>query len=246
MELILLGIYSFFVWLIFFKFKWLPWNIVTQVIIITIPIIGITVLILMLNIVAPSSHDVRVVNYVVPINPRVTGLVTEVPIEPNRPIKKGDVLFRMRPVPFEIEVRNTRRPVAQLQVQLITAEANARSLQEQLKAAAEQQGGRSGQARAARRQRLRRVQGAAETGAGNRFDFEQAQAECANLEGELASAAAASRRSREAGGQDAGGRAGQSGQREGPDRRGRGPAGQCKMESRADRLRARPTARWSR
>jgi hypothetical protein len=31
MEIILLGIYSFFVWLIFFKFKWLPWNIVSQV-----------------------------------------------------------------------------------------------------------------------------------------------------------------------------------------------------------------------
>ena len=42
MEIILLGIYSFFVWLIFFKFKWLPWNIVSQVIIITLPIIGLT------------------------------------------------------------------------------------------------------------------------------------------------------------------------------------------------------------
>ncbi len=26
MEIILLGIYGFFVWLIFFKFKWLPWK----------------------------------------------------------------------------------------------------------------------------------------------------------------------------------------------------------------------------
>ena len=31
MEVILLGIYGFFVWLIFFKFKWLPWNFTTQV-----------------------------------------------------------------------------------------------------------------------------------------------------------------------------------------------------------------------
>ena len=29
MEIILLGIYGFFVWLIFFKFKWLPWNFTT-------------------------------------------------------------------------------------------------------------------------------------------------------------------------------------------------------------------------
>ena len=32
MEILLLAIYSVFVWLIFFKFKWLPWNIVSQVI----------------------------------------------------------------------------------------------------------------------------------------------------------------------------------------------------------------------
>ena len=71
MELILLGIYSYIIWLIFFKFKWLPWNFVSQVIVVTIPIVGLTLLILILNIVAPSSADVRVVNYVVAINARV-------------------------------------------------------------------------------------------------------------------------------------------------------------------------------
>src|SRR5678816_1778294 len=133
MEILLLGIYSFFVWLIFFKFKWLPWNFLSQVIVITLPILGLTMLILLLNIVAPSSHDVRVVNYVVPINPPVRGLVTEVPIEPNRPIKKGDVLFKVDPVPFEIEIRNSEAQLAQLRVQLLTAEASSRNLQEQLK-----------------------------------------------------------------------------------------------------------------
>src|SRR6185295_8724187 len=135
MEILLLGIYSFFVWLIFFKFKWLPWNIVSQVIVITLPIIGLTALILLLNIVAPSSHDVRVVNYVVPINPPVRGLVTEVPIEPNRPVKKGDVLFKVDSTPFEIAVKSYEAQVNQLRVQLITAEASSRGLQEQLKGA---------------------------------------------------------------------------------------------------------------
>ncbi len=101
MEIILLLIYSFFVWLIFFKFKWLPWNITSQVIVVTIPIVMLAMIILFMNIVAPSSSDVRAMNYVIPIVPRVTGQVTEVPIEPNRPIKKGDVLFKIDPVPFE-------------------------------------------------------------------------------------------------------------------------------------------------
>ena len=91
MELILLIIYGVVVWLIFFKKKWLPWNITSQVIVVTIPIIALTILILFMNIVAPSSHDVRAMNYVIPIVPRVTGQVTEVPIEPNRPIKKGEL-----------------------------------------------------------------------------------------------------------------------------------------------------------
>ena len=78
MELLLLGIYSFIVWLIFFKYRLLPWNTISQVIVITIPVIGLTLLILLLNIVAPSSADVRVINYVVAVNARVQGLVTEV------------------------------------------------------------------------------------------------------------------------------------------------------------------------
>src|SRR5437868_11737944 len=105
MELILLIIYSVIVWLIFFKFKLLPWNITSQVIVVTIPIIALTVIVLFMNIVAPSSSDVRAMNYIVPIVPRVTGTVSEVPIEPNRPINKGDGLFKMDAVPLEASVK---------------------------------------------------------------------------------------------------------------------------------------------
>ena len=44
MDILLLLIYAFFVWLIFIKFKWLPWNITTQVIVVIIPIVGLTAL----------------------------------------------------------------------------------------------------------------------------------------------------------------------------------------------------------
>ena len=134
MELLLLSIYSFLVWLIFFKFKWLPWNTVSQVIVVTIPVISIAALILILNVVAPSSDDLRVINYVVPVVPRVTGRITEVPIEPNRPIKKGDVLFKIDPVPFELEVQAAEANLAMLRAKLLTAEANRRTLGEQLNA----------------------------------------------------------------------------------------------------------------
>ena len=44
MDIILLGIYSFFVWLIFFKCKWLPWNITSQLIVVTIPAFILTMM----------------------------------------------------------------------------------------------------------------------------------------------------------------------------------------------------------
>jgi multidrug resistance efflux pump len=185
MEIILLGIYSFFVWLIFFKFKLLPWNIVSQVIVITLPIIGLTMLILLLNIAAPSSHDVRVINYVVPINPNVRGLVTEVPIEPNRPLKKGDVLFKIDPTPFETAVRNVEAQLAQLRVQLITAQANAGNLNESLKGATGQKDALASQLQLARK-RMQQYKELAESGAGSRFEYEQALTDVQNLEGQMA------------------------------------------------------------
>jgi len=104
MEALLLGIYSFFVWLIFFKFKWLPWTTATAVVVVTIPIIGLASLMLLLNVVAPSALDVQVVKYVVQVLPRVTGRVIEVPVEPNRLVKQGEGLFRVDPRPFQYEV----------------------------------------------------------------------------------------------------------------------------------------------
>ena len=113
MELILLLIYAGFVWLIFFKFRWLPWNIVSQVIVVTLPIIGLAATILLLNLVAPSTNDVRVINYVVQIVPRVTGRVIEVPVEPNLLVKKGEVLFRIDPEPFQNEVNGLEAQLGQ-------------------------------------------------------------------------------------------------------------------------------------
>jgi len=189
MEILLLLIYSAFAWLVFFKFKWLPWNIVSQVVTVTLPIIGIAVLFLFLNISAPSTNDVRVMNYVVPIVPRVTGQVTEVPIEPNAPLKKGDVLFKIDPIPFEAAVKAAEATLVQTQVDLVSAEANERVLKDELE-----------NAKANKKALLPRIELAqkrsdqfaalVETGAGRRADLEQAQSELANLQSELDAAAA--------------------------------------------------------
>ncbi|HEY5806745.1 MAG TPA: HlyD family secretion protein [Povalibacter sp.] len=196
MEILLLAIYSFFVWLIFFKFKWLPWNMTTQVIVVTLPIIGIAALILILNIVAPSSHDVRVINYVVAVNPRVNGLVVEVPIEPNRPIRKGDVLFRIDPRPYEIEIDGLKAQLQQLDVQLVTANASQRGLGQQLRSASSNRDAVESRLQLART-RMVQLQQLAKTGAGSQFDYEQAQTDVTNLEAQLAAAVASESQVRE-------------------------------------------------
>jgi len=194
-EAILLGIYGFFVWLIFIKFKWLPWNITSQVIVAIIPIVAMTVLILTLNVVAPSSTKLRVFKYTVPIVSQVRGRVLEVPVEEgNRLVRKGDVLFRIDPVPYQLEFNS-------LQAQLATAEAGQRELFESQKGA----NARTAETRAAiqqatsriaevtarldlARRRVAQTRELAASGAGNRFDLEQAQTNLAETEGQLASA----------------------------------------------------------
>jgi multidrug resistance efflux pump len=173
MELIALILYSIVIWFIFFQKKWLPWNITSQVIVVTIPVIALATTILFMNIVAPSSADVRAMNYVIPIVPRVTGQVTEVPIEPNRPIKKGDVLFKIDPVPFEAAVK--------------AAEATLRGLGDQLKNAAAKKAALAPRIDLAQK-RVDQFTALASTGAGRRADLEQAQADLGNLESELLAA----------------------------------------------------------
>jgi multidrug resistance efflux pump len=174
---------------------------------------------------------VRVINYVVPVVPRVTGRVTEVPIEPNRPIKKGDVLFKLDPVPFQIEVDAAQAKVIDLEAAVVGAQASEREFQEQLNTAIAKR-----QAAESRLPELKaRVQGAnayerqlkeqmksaggtrssvesrmqlarlrvnqyrelATSGAGNKFDLEQAEADLRTLEADLASATASEGQVRE-------------------------------------------------
>src|SRR5216110_1958150 len=181
MEIILLGIYGFFVWLIFFKFKWLAWNFTSQFVVITLPIVGMMVLFLLLNIAAPATDDVRAMNYVIPIVPRITGQVTEVPIQPNRPIKKGDVLFKIDPVPFEAAVK--------------AAEATLRGLQDQLKNAAAKKAALTPRIDLAKK-RVEQFTALAATGAGKRADLEQAQSDLGNLESEFLAADASESQAR--------------------------------------------------
>ncbi|HEX5767647.1 MAG TPA: HlyD family secretion protein [Burkholderiales bacterium] len=208
MEVLLLGIYSFFVWLIFIKLKWLPWNTATQVTVVIIPIVALGATILLLNIYAPSSPDVRVYKYTIPIVSQVRGRVIEVAVEEgNRLVKKGEVLFKIDPTPYELEV-NT------LEAQLANAQGSQREVQESQKGARARIDETRGAIVAATsrtrevsaklqlaRTRVEQYRELVNTGAGNRFDLERAMADVQELESQLAAARSAEVQARASEGQ---------------------------------------------
>lgn len=196
MEALLLGIYSFFVWLIFIKKKWLPWNTPWKVTVVIIPVVALTATILTLNVVAPSTNDVRVIKYVVQVIPQVRGRVIEVPVEPNRLVKKGELLFRIDPTQYQNELNASKAKLAADEAKLAQAAANvadasagARQLQEQLKSASGQVGALQPRLDLARL-RVKQNRELVTTGAGDRFALEQAEANVIELEGQIATARA--------------------------------------------------------
>ncbi|BDX21307.1 hemolysin D [Polynucleobacter sp. TUM22923] len=152
MEAILLGIYASIVWLIFFKYKLLPWNFLAKVIVFTIPIVGMITLILLLNVFSPSTGNVLVVRNSVSIVSQVRGRVIEVPVTINQRVKKGDVLFKVDPTQYKATANSIKAKFKLAQLRLVE--------NKQLVA----------------------------SGAGSRFDLEKAEADFADLEGQLITA----------------------------------------------------------
>ena len=210
MEVLLLGVYSFFVWLIFIKLKLLPWTTPWKVAVVIFPVVMIAIMLLLLNIFAPTTTDVRVVNYVVPVVSQVRGRVIEVPVENNRPVKKDDVLFRVDPTPYQNEVQSLEARllseearvgadearINEVRARLTESETTEPELREQLNEATGQIAALSASQQLARK-RVEQNTELVKTGAGNRFDLEQAQTNVDELTGQLAAARAAEAQIRE-------------------------------------------------
>ena len=109
--------YITLVWLVFIRWKLLPWNRGTQLGALAGGLAALSLLLIAMNLYQPYSTDVRDYTRVVEIVPRVTGRVIEVPVEGSAQVKRGDVLFRIDPRPFEHRVK-------QLNAELSEARAN--------------------------------------------------------------------------------------------------------------------------
>lgn len=127
--LILFG-YLAIVWLVFFQFKWLKfsigWGVVTA-------FVGIHVLLVFLigmRFVVPFSTNATVVQHTIQLVPRLTEptLVTDVLVEEDVPVRKGQPLFQFDRKPYEYKV-------AQLEAKLADAKQNVKVLKAEMDAA---------------------------------------------------------------------------------------------------------------
>ena len=74
---------------------------------------GISLLLLVMNYNHPYTKNGRIYFAVTPILPGVKGRVIEVPVAVNKPLKEGDVLFKVDPKPYEYAVEQRRAMLAE-------------------------------------------------------------------------------------------------------------------------------------
>jgi multidrug resistance efflux pump len=70
-------------------------------------------ILLLMNYNHPFTKEARIYFHTTPIVPAVRGPVIEVPVQPNKPLKKGDVLFRIDPRPYEYALQQKRAALAE-------------------------------------------------------------------------------------------------------------------------------------
>ncbi|WP_170557748.1 HlyD family secretion protein [Ruegeria atlantica] len=124
--------YIIFVWLIFFKFQWLKFNIMWGIVSFWVGAHLLLIFLVALRFFQPFSIDSHVVRSTIQIVPRLTEptILTEVLVEPNAEVKKGDPLYRFDDTVFALEVEEAT-------AQLVAAEQNAKILEQDVIAAAE-------------------------------------------------------------------------------------------------------------
>jgi multidrug resistance efflux pump len=107
-------IYAAIMWLVFFKFKWIKFSIPWAVISFWVGFHLVLVFLVGMRFMTPSSSTATIVQYTIQLIPRLPEptLVTEVLVEQNQQVKKGDPLIRFDRRPYEYQVQLMQAQVA--------------------------------------------------------------------------------------------------------------------------------------
>jgi multidrug resistance efflux pump len=136
--LIIALLYILLAWLVFFRFKLLPWNWSWRIVAALVGVGILAVFLGLLNYLTPSGR-VAVIGRVVEVTPNVAGQVTEIDVQPNMLVKAGAILFQIERAPYEYRVKQlqaalaeARQKVEQLKSNVDLAAADADAVASQL------------------------------------------------------------------------------------------------------------------
>ena len=105
-------VYGSFIYLVYFKFKLLPWNRLNQFILLVIGIVLSTGFLIGLENLTPKSSQAVITGRTVDIAPQVSGLVVNILVEQNEVVEEGAVLFEIDPTLFVSQVNDLNASLA--------------------------------------------------------------------------------------------------------------------------------------
>jgi multidrug resistance efflux pump len=111
-EILVTIAYFFLVRLVFFEYKWIPFNLVWKFVVFGLYGVAALTEIVMLGQYAPYSKMMFVQQPVIQMAPEYGGIVKTVSVEPNLVVERGAVLFEMDSTPWQAKVDELTPQVA--------------------------------------------------------------------------------------------------------------------------------------
>jgi len=100
----IIGLYFALVYLVFFKFRWLPLNTVTKTIIVGLGVFILLAVLTALRTLTPTTIQGAVTTRIVEIAPQVSGRINKVLIQKSVIVEPGTVLFTIDPTIYQARV----------------------------------------------------------------------------------------------------------------------------------------------
>jgi multidrug resistance efflux pump len=104
MELLITIAYIFLIRLVFFDYKLIRYNLFWKFVTFGLWVAAALTEVIFLGQYTPYSKEMFVQSYVVQMSPEYGGLLKEVHVTQNAPVRKGDPLFTMDPAPWQYQV----------------------------------------------------------------------------------------------------------------------------------------------
>jgi multidrug resistance efflux pump len=104
MEILVTIAYIFLIRLVFFDYRWIPWNLATGIMVFGLYTAAALTEIVLLGQYAPYSGKVFVERPVIQMATYLGGQVKEIYVKPNEPISKGSPLYKMDPAPIQAKL----------------------------------------------------------------------------------------------------------------------------------------------